>query len=585
MYYREVKVKEKSELVGQILLGQKLITREQLSHALKLQQQNHQPLGQVLTQCGYITEGMFLRALAARLNVRPWDLSIETPYFEAFESVPIELCRKHRVIPVRLRGDLLLLAMSDPSKLYIIDEFRKVTGFRIEPLLAMAPRIDAFLNNLDNTGRDNTTIDELVNKAMKEVHLNGAVRDGDQHHVSEHETRPVVGLVNRILLEATRMKASDIHIEPRANEVEIRYRLDGQLRVIDSFPRQLLPMVVTRLKIMAEIDIVEFRIPQDGRMGLKIDDLNIDIRMSVLPNYHGPRIVMRILDRSMTLKKLTELGFSDHNLKQYRQLITKPYGMVLMTGPTGSGKTTSLYAALQELKNDSINIMTCEDPIEYDLSGINQSQVNEKVGLTFAGQLRSILRQDPDVILIGEIRDEETAEIAMRASMTGHLVLSTLHTNDALGAVPRLQDIGLKPYLLSTSLIGIAAQRLARTLCTCCKEQVKPTSEEIRLVRTHLGKSCPEYLFKAVGCQKCHFTGYKGRVAINEFLTIDSHLASLIASNEPTHKILEAALASGFVPMQVDALERVVLGHTDFAEIKRTVFFDSEDVPDLSLAA
>jgi len=486
---------------------------------------------------------------------------------------------------VQLRGDLLQLAMANPNELKVIEEVRAMTGHRIEPMFSMKRRIDDFLTNFNLLSHDGVSIDDLVSKAMKEVRLNGVSRLGDQHHVSEHETRPVVGLVNRILLEATRMKASDIHIEPRATEVEIRYRHDGQLRVIDSFPRELLPMVVTRLKIMAEIDIVEFRIPQDGRMSLKVDNKDIDIRMSVLPNYHGARIVMRILDRSMTLKSLDELGFSDHNLTQYRKLIAKPYGMVLMTGPTGCGKTTSLYAALQELKNDSVNIMTCEDPIEYDLVGINQSQVNEKVGLTFSIQLRSILRQDPDVILVGEIRDAETAEIALRASMTGHLVMSTLHSNDALGAIPRLMDIGLKSYLVSTSLIGIAAQRLTRTLCDCCKEKVRTNTSAAGLFRKYLHQEAPMFIYEAKGCNKCFGLGYSGRTAVNEFLTVNDEIAALIAGNEPMQRIRNVALDSGFVPMQTDALERVIMGQTDLKEIQRTVFFDSDDTHQLMLAA
>jgi type IV pilus assembly protein PilB len=380
--------------------------------------------------------------------------------------------------------------------------------------------------------------------------------------------------VNQILIDAIRMGSSDIHLEPRENRVDVRYRLDGELQRVKELPPDIMPMLATRLKIMAELDIVENRLPQDGHMGVVLDGREVDVRISVLPSAHGQRFVLRILDKCFSLKALPELGMNEHNLSMFRSLITKPYGMILVTGPTGSGKTTTLYAALREIMRSTNNIMTCEDPIEYEIDGINQSQVNEKVGLTFAAQLRAILRQDPDVILVGEIRDRETADTAIRAALTGHLVLSTLHCNDSPSAVPRLLDMAIDPFLLSTCLIGVTSQRLVRTLCPHCRQPDDNPEEEV-LLQSIFGDAKRPPIFKPKGCPICFQTGYRGRTGVHELLPVAPEVASAIASRMPMPYVRQVAAAHGYEPLQVDAMRRVLQGKTSIAEAKRQVFFET----------
>jgi len=369
------------------------------------------------------------------------------------------------------------------------------------------------------------------------------------------------------------MGASDIHIEPRERKVELRYRINGRLVHIREIPSTLIRMVVARIKIMADLDITIRRHPQDGRIEFRRDRITTDLRVSCLPTQYGSRVVMRVLDRSVAIKKLDELGFNATNAKLFRKLISKPYGIVLVTGPTGSGKTTTLYAAVNEIKDSASNFMTCEDPIEYSLDGVNQSQVDEKSGLTFAAQLRAILRQDPDAILVGEIRDGETAETAMRAAMTGHLVLSTLHCNDAPGAIPRLMNMGIDPFMLSTCVNGIVAQRLLRVLCPECKTPREPSDEDLQTLSA-LGARNANKVWEAVGCEACHKTGYAGRIAVHEVLPFSEHVAALVAKGDATEAIRAEASVYGYLPMSKDALARVLAGQTTLSEARRLVAFD-----------
>ncbi|HCE01337.1 MAG TPA: type II secretion system protein GspE, partial [Armatimonadetes bacterium] len=380
--------------MGELLLAHRLITQEQLDQALALQRERPGSLGSILVSLGFITEDLLLQALAAQHGVSAWRLERDAPKAAAVAKVPEHICRTYQVLPVEVRGDLLVLAMRNPYDLDAIDAVRNVTGMRVEPVLAQEDRL---ANAIERTfsARAQANMDGYVERALEEFKPQD--ERARKATLTEEDTRPVVGLVNQILIDAIRMGASDIHIEPRADRVDLRYRIDGELHPIRTIPQGLMPMLTTRLKILAELDIVESRLPQDGRISVEVDGREVDLRVSVLPNYHGQRIVLRILDKSVTLKKLDELGFSPQNLRLFRNLIHKPYGMILVTGPTGSGKTTTLYAALREVQKKTNNIMTCEDPVEYDIDGINQSQVFEKVGLTFAMQLRAILRQDPDV--------------------------------------------------------------------------------------------------------------------------------------------------------------------------------------------
>lgn len=560
--------------LGEILISLKLINQTQLIHALEVQKAHPESLGKILVRQGVLSESMLLNALAAQYGVWPWRLEETAPDPAVTQKLPFSVCKEHGVLPLGIRGDLLLLGMSDPHQIDSIDLARNYTGMRIEPVICDPDRLAQAIEDSQALPKETRQVEKLVDEALRDVHVDFVQREVNA--ITEVDTRPVVGIVNQMLTDAIRQGASDIHVEPRHDRVEIRFRIDGELRKVRDFPSRLLPMFVTRLKIMAEIDIVEFRVPQDGRVSVKIDGRSVDLRMSVLPNYHGQRIVLRILDKSVSLKSLDEIGFTPSNLNTFRSLVRKPYGMFLVTGPTGSGKTTTLYAALAELRNETNNVMTCEDPVEYEVDGVNQSQVNDKVGLTFARQLRAILRQDPDVVLVGEIRDAETAETAVRAALTGHMVMSTLHCNDAPNAIPRLLDMDIDPFLLSSSLIGVMSQRLLKSLCPSCRVQRMATSDERKLLEAY-GVNCQK-LWSPVGCDECGHTGYKGRAAIHEILSVTPPVAKLIAARCPIEEVRAEAVKFGYVPMQHRALELVVSGETSLEEAQRVVFLDASHV-------
>ena len=559
--------------LGELLVSQKLITQEQLDTALDMQRRRFQPLGHILIQQNWITEKRLLQTCAFQKGVSAWYLQDSPATAEAIALIPPALCKKHQVLPVQINGPTLILAMRDPGDVDGIDAVRNLSKLRVEPVLANEERLLEAIQALDQQGGGAPNeLSRLVSEAMTEFEGDSMNRASGE--VTEAEMRPVVGLVNKLLTEAIRMRASDIHIEHRKEHVEVRFRVDGQLQRVHTIPGKLKAALVARVKIMALLDIVEHRLPQDGRLSVTLDGRTVDLRISVLPNYHGERIVMRVLDKNAVLRRLPDLGFSETNNALFEEMIVKPHGLVLVTGPTGSGKTTTLYAALNHLKEVTNNIMTCEDPVEYDIDGLNQSQVNEKVGLTFAAQLRAILRQDPDIVLVGEIRDQETAEIALRASMTGHLVLSTLHCNDAVSAVPRLMDMGVDPSLLSTALIGVTAQRLVRVLCENCKEQYASTPEERllfgpQLQRDHL------LLWKAVGCAECGDMGYKGRMAVHEVFPVTSEVQRAISIGEPVEALRRKSALYGYVPMQAAACDAVLAGLTSLTEARRLVFFDT----------
>lgn len=563
--------------LGDMLVAHRLISAEQLERALELQQSEKKSLGSLLVETGLISEELLVMALAAQRGVPAWDLDKDPPTVDALSKVPAALCRRYQALPVQIRSDLLLVAMREPGDLDAIDHLRTVSGCRIEPVYTSEERLAHAIESLHRVPENAAQMDEIVDRAIQEINRDGlgSVMSRASAELSEEDMRPVVALVNQVLSDAIRMRASDVHIEPRHGRVDIRFRIDGELTKVREIPVELMPMVITRVKIMAQLDIVEFRVPQDGRISVNIDGRSVDLRVSVLPNYHGQRIVLRILDQSIALKQLDEMGFSPHNLDIFRKLILKPFGLILVTGPTGSGKTTTLYGALNEVKRVTNNIMTCEDPVEYDIEGINQSQVNEKVGLTFATQLRAILRQDPDIVLVGEIRDQETAQTAIRAALTGHLVLSTLHCNDAPSAVPRLLDMGIDPYLLSTSLIGVMAQRLLRQLCPHCRMKSTATAGERQVVAGYLEDGHDYIAWRSQGCERCGRSGFQGRMAVHEILPVSGEIAKLIASRAPVEVMREEALAYGYRPIQCDALDRVIEGKTTFSEADRLIFFDS----------
>lgn len=575
--------------IAELLLSQRLITQEQLNKALEIQQYRHEPLDQILVTQGYISEERLLQAVAMQHGVVAWHLQHEPPQANALAQIPANLCRSYVVLPVKIQGDRLTLAMRDPSDLDALEQVRQITNLRIEPVLASEARLQRAIEEAyGNIPVTHSSLDRLVTEAMGEMSEGDLTVESDAGTVTEAEMRPVVGMVNQIIIEAIRAGASDIHFEPRKDRLEIRYRLDGQLHRVREFPGALNRAIVARIKIMSVLDIVEYRLPQDGRLSVALDGRNIDVRVSVLPNVHGERIVMRILDKTIALRSMEELGFSPHNLAMFRDMVHKPYGMLLVTGPTGSGKTTTLYSALNELKEITNNIMTCEDPVEYDIDGINQSHVNEKVGLTFAAQLRAILRQDPDIILVGEVRDRETAETALRAALTGHLVLSTLHCNDAPSALPRLTDMGIEPFLLSTAIIGAIAQRLVRTLCPYCREEYAPTAEEQALLYGNLGANLgglQPRLWQPKGCVNCSMTGYRGRTGVHEVFPIPGNMQKLIADCEPMETLRNAAAQYGYRPMQADGCLRALLGQTTLSEVRKMVFFDTFAAQNTALRA
>lgn len=407
--------------------------------------------------------------------------------------------------------------------------------------------------------------------------------DEEVDHVEQLvQQAPVVKLVNEILLQAVRMGASDIHFEPKRKGLRLRYRIDGDLVDIRTIPARMMPAVIARVKVLAELNLTEHRLPQDGRFSFQVEARRIDVRVSTLPNQHGERVVLRLLNNSRLNYQLDALGFSEVNIQRFRSLIQQPYGMILITGPTGSGKTTTLYATLREVSRPEINIMTCEDPIEYEIEDISQYNVNEKVGLTFAAQLRSILRQDPDVVLIGEIRDRETSEIACRAALTGHLVFSTLHTNDAASAIPRLIDMGVEPFLISSSLIGVVGQRLLRRLCPSCRHQDVPTPEEQQVI----GRDVP-FIYRARGCSQCLQRGYKGRIAVHEVLIVNHTIQQLTLQRAEAQRIAEEAIRTGMITMQQDALTKALAGFTSLQEVIAKVGLPGTVVADevLRLAA
>lgn len=559
--------------LGDLLVDRNLASRQQINAALAYQAAAGKPLGEIMLELGFVSESELTTALAEQQQVDVWDLRMNPPDPEALRLLSAEFCVNNLLIPVQIIDSTLVVAMRNPGDLELVDRICSATRLRITAVQASDAALASVLQRLfGNDPSLRESVDSFVTRALADLGIDQADASAEHGEPTDEETRPVIGLVDQIITDAITMGASDIHIEPREDRVELRYRINGLLVPIRVIPSSLIRMVVARIKIMADLDITIRRHPQDGRIEFRRERVSTDLRVSCLPTQFGSRVVMRVLDRSVAIKKLDELGFNPRNAKLFRKLIQKPHGVILVTGPTGSGKTTTLYAAVNEIKNSTTNFMTCEDPIEYSLDGVNQSQVDERSGLTFAAQLRAILRQDPDAILVGEIRDGETAETAMRAAMTGHLVLSTLHCNDAASSIARLTNMGVEPFLLSTSISGVVAQRLLRVLCTCA-QKVEPSEEDLQTLHA-LGAKQVDHVWEPVGCEACHHTGYSGRVAVHEVMPVSEHVAALIAKGCPTEELRAAAAIFGYRPMYEDALARVLSGKTSLAEARRLVAFD-----------
>ena len=559
--------------IGEILLEKGKINSDQLEEALSIQKSRPgKRLGEILIHQKYITESDLKEALAQQFGM-PFlpHIDPEKVPEELVSMIPINYARKNEVVPVEMKGDMVVIALADPLNTSVVDDLQVLLGKVVFPVVSTSGEIANTINNLYN--RATSAADEMIEDLEEGGEL-GAVtselEEGEPADLLDSvDEAPIIRLVNTLLFQGVKQGVSDIHIEPFEKDVVVRYRIDGVLHNILQVPRRFQASIVSRVKIMAGLNIAEKRLPQDGRIRTKVAGRDVDIRVSTIPTIFGERVVMRILDRSSVLLGLEEIGLSGDKLNKFKKLLRRSNGIILVTGPTGSGKTTTLYAALNKINSEDKNIMTIEDPVEYQLKGVNQIQVNPKINLTFAAGLRSILRQDPDVVLVGEIRDLETAEIAIQASLTGHLVFSTLHTNDAPSAVTRLVDMGIEPYLISSSLVAVLAQRLVRTICPHCKVSYEPTDaelEELGLTREDLkdGK-----LYKGQGCEYCMYTGYKGRTGIFELFIVSDRIRKMITQKKDASEIRKVAIEEGMTTLKEDGARKVVEGITTVEEVLR----------------
>lgn len=560
-------MKKSGEKLGKILLKEGLITEEQLEKAIDIQKKEGTRLGETLINLGIVTEKDIVIAMAKQLSI-PYasyakGLLKPAENQDLAKLVPEDYARRNMLLPISMHMSSMTVAFMDPLDLITIDNLKRMTNCDINPIIAtktdLQRAIDEFYGKEDllkDAISDSYELEEF--KIEKDTEKDLSLDD----LIARAEEAPVVKLVDLVLMQAIKDRASDIHIEPFKNKINIRYRIDGVLYEIAPPARHLLPAIVSRIKILSNLDIAERRLPQDGVFFVKVDNKGIDIRVSTVPAIFGEKVVLRILDKSATPLNLGELGFDPEELEKFRRAITSSHGLVLITGPTGSGKTTTLYAALNEIKSPRKNISTVEDPVEYKLEGINQVQIKPNIGFTFAGALRAFLRQDPDIIMVGEVRDLETAQICIRASLTGHLVLSTLHTNDAPSAISRLIDIGLEPYLISSSLIMVVAQRLVRRLCPECKEAYETTPA----LAKDLGIK-QELLYKPKGCDYCGHTGYRGRVAIYEIILMNDKLRELIARGASLGEIKDKVKELGLKTLIKSGLKKAEEGFTSVEEV------------------
>ncbi len=551
--------------LGDILLEGALVTPDQLQAAVQEQQRAGRSLGRVLVEQGVLTESQLVAALATQIGMRFVDLSDYPVDGSAVAKVPDSVCRRHTLLPIGYDEGKLVVAMADPANVFALDDIKSLTRLDVRPVVATKADV---LSAINRYHRGDAELDDLTHTldAAKE-------EDDDLTRVKEIvEDAPIVKFVNLLITQAIQDRASDIHIEPTEKDLRVRFRIDGVLHEVMRSPKSITSGVTSRLKIMADINIAERRIPQDGRLSVTANGKKIDLRVATLPTVWGEKIVMRVLDNTTAMLKLSDLGFSDPNYVVYSKSFVKPYGMILVTGPTGSGKSTTLYATLNIVSKPEVNVITVEDPVEYRLPGINQVQTNNKAGLTFSSALRSILRSDPDIVLLGEIRDGETAHIAVEAALTGHLVLSTLHTNDAPSAIVRLTEMGIEPFLVGSSVDCVLAQRLARRLCPKCKEAYLPTPQILLENRFPWedGMELPT-LYRAIGCSACSKTGYKGRLALHEVMAVSEEIEKLTVEHASSLAIGKVAVEQGMITLRHDGLLKVLAGVTSVEEIFRVV--------------
>jgi type IV pilus assembly protein PilB len=556
--------------LDELLIERGLISEDQLEEAREIALERGRSLGRVLIELDYLKEAALVAILAEQLGLEFIDLADSNLDASAIALVPEATARRHNLIPVSFddRGRLVV-AMADPANVVAIDDLRAMTKREVHTLVATKTDV---IGAITRHYRLESAAESLVDEAAAAQEEEDKSLEAITGQESSADDAPIIKLVNLLITQAVNDRASDIHIEPEDRALRVRYRIDGVLHEVMNPPKSVQAGITSRLKIMADINIAERRLPQDGRIGLVVQGKQIDIRVATLPTVHGEKIVMRLLDKSSVLLKLQDLAFLPENFTRYEEAYLKPYGAILVTGPTGSGKSTTLYATLNILNQPSVNIITVEDPVEYRLHGINQIQTNVKAGLTFASALRSILRADPDILLVGEIRDRETAQIAIEAALTGHLVLSTLHTNDAPSALTRMTEMGIEPFLVASALDAVLAQRLARRLCSRCREAYKPTREELMTARFPLGEDeeVPE-LFRPVGCSSCGQTGYKGRLALHEVMTVTEEVERLVVEKASSEDVGRLAREQGMTTLRDDGMEKVRSGETSIEEILRVV--------------
>ena len=540
-----------------------VISEAQLNDALEVHRAAGNPIGRVLVDLGYASQGDILSVMAKQIGIEYIDFSERRPQHEAVILVSREMAARYTLMPIEVSDGVLLVAMADPQNVLALDDLRILTGHDIKPAISTKDDILAAIEECYKVA-EHTEQDLFLGTED--------VSDEELGSLTGVESEaPAVKLVNYIIQKAVADRASDIHIEPQENDLRVRFRVDGVLHeAMPPAPKSIQTSIISRFKIMADMDIAESRKPQDGHCAVTVAGHKVDFRVSTLPTVYGERVVLRILRKDSILLRLSDLGFLPESLARFEGSFTKPYGAILVTGPTGSGKSTSLYAAVNVLNDPARHIITAEDPVEYRLPGVNQCQINQRAGLTFARALRSFLRCSPDVILVGEIRDQETAQIAIESALTGHLVLSTLHTNDAAGAVTRLTEMGVEPFLVSSAVDCVLGQRLARKLCSDCKQEWTPPPE-VLIEAGYPADNLPEVVYRAVGCRKCGGTGYRGRLGVHEVLLMSEEISRLCVEEAPAEKIRQAAIEQGMLTLRLDGLEKVRMGQTSIEEVVRVI--------------
>jgi type IV pilus assembly protein PilB len=564
-----LRARESPPRLGERLIAGRLINEGQLLRALELQPMSSRPLGRVLIDLGVLDEDRLTAVLAEHLGVPVADLRKEAVDFEVAQLIPEDFARRNAVLPIRREAGGVAVAMADPTDLHLVSDLRLITGLAIVPYLAGPADI---LANLSRVHSMRPRIHEAA-QSLKDSRpqFTSASRSTVFDLSTITATSPAIEIVNMLITQGLRDRSSDIHIEPQKDHLRIRFRIDGVLQDVAHLPSATGAALASRIKIMADMNIVERRRAQDGQISLTVDSRELDIRVATIETIWGEKLVLRLLDRSRSLITLEQLGFSHGAYDRFHGMLHSPYGMIIVSGPTGSGKTTTLYASIHELDQQVRNIMTIEDPVEYTFDNINQSQINKLADISFANGLRAILRQDPDIILVGEIRDRETAEIAVQSALTGHLVLSSLHATDAAGALLRFIDMGIEGFLIASSVIAIVAQRLVRKVCDGCRVSHPPTVEESEFAIS-IGVEVPKLLYQGQGCGRCNHTGYYDRIGVFEVLTMTEELKRLVIGRAGHREIMAAAIAGGVVPLRLDAWDKVAAGVTTVAEVVRSVY-------------